>query len=249
MVVVALVVLVAAGCGSASSTSTKSASTKSASTNSTSTTTAKQAGSSPAPDTIPSGSVAVVVDTPITRTAFDHWMYVAAKSQVAGSPGQPVIVPDPPDFKSCIAQVHKQLPSLKKASVKTLTADCQQLYTTLSSQVMDFLIKADWIQADGARQGIAPSDAQVDRSFSKDKQQQFPNGKGYQAFLTKTGQSDQDVRFRIRVNIIFGQLAAREKGSATAKQTAVTKREKQLYGAKTRCAALVVMADCGNDRG
>ena len=48
-------------------------------------------------------SVADVAGNPITTQAFNHWMYVAAKSQAAQSPGAPVIVPnDPPDFNNCI---------------------------------------------------------------------------------------------------------------------------------------------------
>jgi hypothetical protein len=192
--------------------------------------------------------VAVVAGTPITQAAFDHWMYVAAKSQASQSPGQPTIVPDPPDYKSCIAQVHKLLPTSKKASAKTLVADCRQLFRSLSSQVMDFLIRGDWIQADGARQGIAPTDAQVEGAFSTAKKKQFPTESSFQTFLAKTGQSLQDIRLRFRVNLILSRLAAKDKGSTTAKDTAVNKREKRLFGVQTRCTALVLMADCGNYR-
>ena len=62
---------------------------------------------------VPGDSVADVAGNPITTQAFNHWMYVAAKSQAAQNPGQPVIVPnDPPNFNNCIAQVRKQIPSL-----------------------------------------------------------------------------------------------------------------------------------------
>ncbi len=51
----------------------------------------------------------------VSAQAFNHWIYVAAKGNAAQSPGAPVIVPnDPPDFKNCIAQVRKQIPSLAK---------------------------------------------------------------------------------------------------------------------------------------
>ena len=60
---------------------------------------------------MPGNSVADVAGNPITTQAFNHWMYVAAKSQAAQSPGQPVIVPnDPPNFNECIAQVRKADP-------------------------------------------------------------------------------------------------------------------------------------------
>ena len=61
----------------------------------------------------PGNSVADVAGNPITTQAFNHWMYVAAKSQAAQSPGSPVIVAnDPPKFTKCVAQVRKQVPSL-----------------------------------------------------------------------------------------------------------------------------------------
>lgn len=129
----------------------------------------KPASSRPAVSAAPA-SVAVVAGTPITQSAFNHWMSVAAKSQASQTPGTPAIVPDPPAYK------------------------------------------------------------------------------GYQAFLAKTGQTDQDVRLRFRINLILTRLSAREKGSATARETAVTKREKKAYASQTHCTALVLMADCGNYR-
>jgi len=267
---VVLVALVGAGCGSASSTSTTThakatpspaspsggsatgsgtaSATSGSGTPTGSRTTTAPGSTQPGTTSIPAGSVAVVAGAPITETAFRHWMYVAAKSQAAQAPGQPVIVPDPPTFKRCISQARNQLPGLKKQSIKTLVAECEQLYRTLMSQVMAFLIQSDWIQADGARLRVAPSDAEVAATLTKDKQQQFPGGKGYQAFLAKTGQSAQDVRFRVRINLIFSRLTAREKGSATARETALIKRLKRLFGAQTLCTAAVLMADCANYR-
>jgi hypothetical protein len=96
---------------------------------------------------VPGNSVASVAGNPITTDAFNHWMYVAAKSQAAQNPGAPVIVPtDPPDFKACIAQAKKLIPSLAKTSDAQLKTDCKQLFTSLSGQVMTFLIKAYWYQ-------------------------------------------------------------------------------------------------------
>ena len=60
---------------------------------------------------VPGDAVVDVAGNPISTQAFNHWMYVAAKSQAAQSPGQPVIVPnDPPNFTNCIAQVRKDDP-------------------------------------------------------------------------------------------------------------------------------------------
>jgi hypothetical protein len=241
MVVVAVLVLLAGGCGSASVTSTST-------TASASRTVAKRPSSRPAAPVEAAAPVAVAVGTPITQAAFNHWMYVAAESQSSQTPGAPVIVPDPPEYTNCVAQVRKKLPSFKNKSDETLVADCRQLFQSLSSQVMDFLIKADWIQADGARHGIFPTAAQVERSLNAEKTRRFPSETRFHSFLAKTGQTLRDIRFRFRINLILSRLIAREKGSATAKATAVDKREKQLFTGQTRCTPLVVMADCGNYR-
>ena len=159
---------------------------------------------------VPGNSVAVVAGNPITMQAFNHWMYVAAKSQAAQSPGSPVIVPsDPPNFDKCIAQVRKQVPSLAKTAAKQLKADCKQLFTSLSSQVLDFLVKGYWYQAEAARLGIKVSNAQVQAAFDKAKNQQFQTPAQFQNFLTQTGQTLNDILFRFRINQLFQKLIAR----------------------------------------
>src|SRR5579862_9300039 len=70
---------------------------------------------------IPGNAVAVVAGNPISTRAFDHWMFVVAKTQAAQAPGEPVIVPnDPPKFNSCISQVRAEIPTLRKTATTTL---------------------------------------------------------------------------------------------------------------------------------
>ena len=165
---------------------------------------------------MPGNSVADVAGNPISTQAFNHWMYVAAASQAAQNPGQPVIVPnDPPNFNACIAQVKKDIPSLAKTKTATLRTDCKQLFTSLSSQVLDFLIKAYWYQADAAKMGIKVTDAEVQKAFTTAKDQQFPTAAGYNTFLKQTGQTNEDVLYRFRVNEILQKLAAKHTKTVT----------------------------------
>jgi foldase protein PrsA len=166
-------------------------------------------------------SVATVAGNQITTQAFNHWMYVAAKSQAAQSPGQPVIVPnDPPNFDKCVAQVRKEIPSLAKTATKTLRTDCKQLFTSLSSQVMDFLIKSYWYQADAHKLGVNVTDAQVQKTFDAAKKQQFPTAAGFNNFLKQTGQTLPDILFRFRINAIVQKLVAKHNGTVTQAQIA-----------------------------
>jgi foldase protein PrsA len=166
---------------------------------------------------IPGDSVAVVAGNPISTKAFNHWMYVAAKGQAAESPGEPVIVPnDPPNFTKCITQVKAEIPTLKKTADKTLKADCAQLFTSLSSQVMDFLIKAYWYQADAHKLGIKITNAQVQSALASAKKTQFSTAAQYQAFLKTSGQTAQDILYRVRVNQIYTKLTARHPTTVTS---------------------------------
>ncbi len=170
---------------------------------------------------IPGNAVAVVAGNPITTQAFDHWMYVAAKEQASQSPGQPVIVPnDPPNFSHCIRQVQAQIPMLKNTPAKTLRADCKQLFTSLSGQVLDFLIKAYWYQAEAHRAKLSVTDAQVQKALATAKQGQFSTAAQFQTFLTSTGQTLADVTYRVKVQQIYIKLLAKHPTTVTSAQIA-----------------------------
>ncbi len=165
---------------------------------------------------VPDNSVATVAGNSISTQAFNHWMYVLAKGQAAQSPGQPVIVPnDPPDFTKCIAQAKAEIPQLKNTSDKTLKADCQKLFTSLSGQVMDFLIRAYWYQALAHKLGINVTDAQVQKALAAAKKAHFPTSAQFQTYLKSSGQTLQDITYQVRVNEIATKLAARHKTAVT----------------------------------
>jgi parvulin-like peptidyl-prolyl isomerase len=164
-------------------------------------------------------SVAVVAGNPISTQAFKHWMFVAAKGQAAQSPGQPVIVPsDPPQFKGCVAQVRSKIPTLAKTSDAQLASDCKQLFTSLSSQVMDFLIKAYWYQADAHKLHITVTEAQIQTALAAAKKTQFPTAAQFQAFLTSSGLTLEDVLFRVRVSQLFNKLLAKHPTTVSGAQ-------------------------------
>ena len=160
---------------------------------------------------VPGNSVADVAGNPITTQAFNHWMYVAAKSEAAQSPGEPVIVPnDPPNFNSCITEVRKQIPSLAKSKTSVLRSDCKELFTSLSSQVMDFLITAYWYQADAAKLHLNVTNAEVQKAFTTAKAQTFSTPSAFNSFLSETGQTLDDIVYRFKINTIVQKLVAKQ---------------------------------------
>ena len=177
-------------------------------------------------------SVADVAGNQISTQAFNHWMYVLAKTQAAQAPGQPVIVPnDPPNFSKCVAQVKAEIPSLAKTANKTLVADCQRVFTSLSSTVMDYLIKAYWYQAVAHKMGIKISDAQVQKALAAAKKAQFSTPAQFQQFLSSTGQTQADVTYRIRIEQIYNKLLAKHPTTVTAAQIqAYYNKHQTLFG-------------------
>jgi foldase protein PrsA len=83
---------------------------------------------------------------------------------------------------------------------------------------MDFLIKAYWYQAEAAKKHIKVTDAQVQQAFQTAKNQQFPNASAFTTFLTQTGQTMQDILFRVRVNQVYKKLLAQHSGAVTQAQ-------------------------------
>jgi foldase protein PrsA len=169
---------------------------------------------------VPGNSVAAMAGSPITTAAFNHWMYVAAKGQASQQPGAPVIVPnDPPNFTGCIAQIHRAIPAYAKTPPKTLKSLCAQDFQSLSSQVMDFLIRAYWYQGEAHKLGITLTQNQLAQAYAQAKAQSFPNATQFAAFLAQTGQTIPDLIFKVRVNTIVKKLVGRYTAPVTAAET------------------------------
>ena len=191
---------------------------------------------------VPSSAVATVAGNPISTRAFDHWMYVDAKGEAAQQPGEPVIIPDPPNYTKCVAQVRKAIPSLAKTKTATLQTDCKQLFTSYSQQVMDFLIKAYWYQGEAHKQGVTLTDAQVAKALAKAKKQEFKTPTAYTTFLTESGQTTADVTYRVRVNQVFDKLVNRHKQPVTSAEiSSYYNAHKSNYGTPERRNLKIVL--------
>src|SRR5919202_566262 len=83
---------------------------------------------------VPPNAVAKVGDTVVTRSDFNKWLGTAARGQ---SQGSAVVVPDPPDFKNCVAQREKQKTpkGATKPSPSELKRQCQQEFNQLKGKV------------------------------------------------------------------------------------------------------------------
>jgi foldase protein PrsA len=185
---------------------------------------------------IPGNAVVQVNGTPITKSTFEHWMSVAAASSAA-TPGEKPVVPDPPDFKACIAHLEATTPKTKgsKPPSKTLLKkECEQQYKSLQQEVLGFLISSSWVLGEAEALGVKVSDAEVKKQFEKIKNEEFPKAEEFKKFLASSGQTVSDLLLRVKLNMLstkIQQKIAKKKATVSeAEAEKYYKEHKSQYG-------------------
>src|SRR3954452_24866616 len=155
---------------------------------------------------VPGDAVATVDGTSISKSDFDHWMTVAAKS--GGQSG--AAAPKPPAYTECIKQKRKTTPAPAKGQPKVtdaqLKSQCKQEYNSLRDQVMQLLVSFKWIEGEAKAKGIKVSDKEVKASFDKQKKQAFPKAADFQKFLKDSGQTEGDILKRVRLDTLSNKI-------------------------------------------
>jgi foldase protein PrsA len=178
---------------------------------------------------VPTGAVAKVGDSTITKSEFDKWLRTVVTGQAQGGTAA---VPDPPDFTRCVAAKQKQ-PTPKgteKPSATSLKKQCDQEFDQLKGEVMQFLIQSQWVQQEADAQDIKVSDAEVKRSFADQKKQAFPNDKAYREYLESSGLSEQDILFRVKLDTLQQKLTQK----VTEKESKISGGDVEDYYAKNK---------------
>src|SRR5689334_2955393 len=154
---------------------------------------------------VPGNAVATVDGEAINKDDFNHWVSVAAKSAAEGA-----VVPDPPNYTKCVAAKRKSTPAPAKGQPKTTDAQlkeqCKTEYEQQRSQVMQLLVSFKWIQGEADAQGIKVTDAEVKKSFDEQKKQSFPKDADYQKFLKTSGQSQEDIMQRVKLDLLSNKI-------------------------------------------
>jgi foldase protein PrsA len=159
---------------------------------------------------VPSNSVAKVGDKEITKEEFNHWLTAAAKqqAQTTGQKPEEVVVPDPPSYEKCTAaKAQQKVPKgVPKPKPEDLKEQCKQEYEGLRDQTMQFLVSAQWLLQESAKRNIKASDKEIQDSFEQQKKQSFPKEKDYQKFLESSGQTEEDLLYRVRLSVLTNKL-------------------------------------------
>ena len=188
---------------------------------------------------VPGNSVAKVGDQSIRRSTFDHWMQIAAVS--AAGPDRDdrrtapkAQVPDAPSFTKCIAQ--KKATAAKPAKGQPepteaqLKDQCQQEYNQLRDQVLEFLIRGNWIEQETKKQDVKVSDKDVQKQIDAAVKQAFQNPGDFQKFLQRSGLTQADVFYQQRNQLLQQKLTEK----VTKAQGTVTDAQIQQYYDKNK---------------
>ena len=175
---------------------------------------------------IPGDAVAVVGSAPISKADFAHWEVVAndASQASAGTVAPPV--PVPPDFTACIAAA-KKLPASASETSAQLKASCQQQYSAIISEVMNFLIQALWIEGEAIDRHVNLTQAQIRKSYEQQRITSKPpltTQAELNNFFAKSGQTKADLLWRTKLNLLATGIQLKvQKQAAKVSKAAIAK--------------------------
>ncbi len=194
-----------------------------------------------------SDAVVEVDGTPLTKTAFNHWMSVAAGATATGA--TKATVPVPPAYTACIANLKATAPKPAKGqpaqTEAQLKSQCEQQYKSLQQEVLGFLISSQWVLGEADSLGVKVTDAEVKKEFEKIKKTQFPKAAEFEKFLATSGQSVSDLLLRVKLNMLSQKIQKKivaDKGKVT--QAQVTKyynENKSHYGTPEKRTVRIIL--------
>jgi hypothetical protein len=161
---------------------------------------------------ISSDAVAEVNGTAITTTAFEHWMRIAASGTSSASAGKTVL-PQPPDYTSCIAVLTASTPKptkrTKAPSHAQLKAQCAREYESLKTDTLGYLISADWLIDEASAQHVTVSDQQVHTRLAAIGRQDFSGKGSFERFLHSSPYTVSDLLLRVKLQMLSERLEHR----------------------------------------
>lgn len=197
---------------------------------------------------IPGDAVVKVGSNSITKTTFNHWMSVAAASSKTSASAK-TVVPEPPNYTACIANLSATTPKPPKGqkgpTTKQLKTQCETQYKALKTEVLNFLVGLEWVLGEAPSHGVKISDAEVKKQFVKIRSQQFPSTAEFEKFLSTSGQTVSDLLLRVKYNLISQKLQAKvlkSGGNVTeAKEQKYYNEHKSSYGTPEKRKVEIVL--------
>lgn len=177
------------------------------------------------------------------------------KAAASVPPGDVAFVtqmPDPPGGAVTQAHLQRTVQQLAATNNKSLPTAKASEYEALQKEALEEILDQLWLEGEGSEQGIDVTQAEITKELERIKEQSFSDEAEYQKFLADSGYNQEDVRERVRLQIITRKLQQRFGGSGTA-----SKREQQVFQryvqayqdkwqSRTACAPEYVVDQCSN---
>ena len=178
---------------------------------------------------IPGDAVVNINGTPITKSTFNHWMTIASASTAArAGTKSAVVVPEPPSYTKCIAHLKeteaKPAKGQKRKTEGELKNECAEQYKSLKTDVLGFLISAQWVIAQAEEMKISASAKEVEKKFNELKKQQFPKESDFKKFLESSRETVSDLLLRVKVeDVLAPKIEKKVTGNASPSKAEVAK--------------------------
>jgi foldase protein PrsA len=116
---------------------------------------------------------------------------------------------------------------------------------------MRFLISATWLTQETRARGIRVTREQVRRALRRQRREAFDSRRAYRRWLRRTGQTEADVRYRVKLDLLSEALRQRVlRGTPRSEQPAelhrFTRRFNRKYRALTYCRKGFRVRECLN---
>jgi foldase protein PrsA len=197
---------------------------------------------------ISSDAVVQVNGHTITKSAFHHWMTVAAAASATGATRKPL--PEPPAYTACIAAERAAEPKPKKGGTRqdseTLKKVCESQYKSAMERVLNFLIEVEWVLGQASEDGIKISDSEIHTRFTETAKSQFPKAGELQQYLQRSGESVSDKLLEVKLEALFAKIEEKTRQDAREKITEATvakyyREHLSQYGSPERRNLLIIL--------
>ncbi len=187
----------------------------------------------------PKGDVAVIKtnsgDIEVSEAQYKRF-FTAALSQAQQKEVAKVTPLVAPDFKACVDEKRKAIPSdsqRKKTSDKDLKKQCSDQFEQTQNAAIQQLVSLNWIKGEADRRGIKFRKAELQRELNTIINQQFQGQDGYKTFLKQSGYTQADVDLNVAAQLgqtkIVADLQAEAKEPSEADVKAYFESKKKTY--------------------
>jgi foldase protein PrsA len=148
----------------------------------------------------PADAAIKIGDTVISKADVDHYLAVQMRAR-----GKQLRAWGPPRYPACVA-AKRTLPRGRSLTLRSLRRHCRIELDFERAQAAQRLLRAEWYEREAERRGIELTDAEIKRIAARRREQFSLGTDAYQRALERSGQSEADALFDIRVALLNQKL-------------------------------------------